>query len=142
MATNLAENIASKSYNSGTGNGIASNSLAVEQGALLAKVSWFVEIAAAGEDIVGVSLTNKTFASDNQTVDQDLVIYEEANDYLKIQMPITWGTITQADEGKYFDITSDSDQTVDGTTESASTGQLQLVKFISATKGVFKIANA
>ena len=39
----------------------------------------------------------------------------------------------------YYDLT-DKD-TVNGTTESATTGQVKLVKFVSATVGIFQVVN-
>jgi hypothetical protein len=58
---------------------------------------------------------------------------------MEYEVTITGGTITIADETKYFDL-SDS-VTVDGTTESTTTGQLRMTKFVSATASVFEIAN-
>jgi hypothetical protein len=59
-------------------------------------------------------------------------------------LPINGGTVTIADEGvSYYDIAvSGATYAADGTTESASTGTLLLVKFISATRGLFRIVNA
>jgi hypothetical protein len=54
-------------------------------------------------------------------------------------MPITGGTITAVDVGKFYDI--DATQVVDGTSESTTTGQLRLEKFISADVGIFSIQN-
>lgn len=54
-------------------------------------------------------------------------------------MPITGGTVTAVDVGKFYDITAT--QEVDGASESTSTGQLRLEKFISATVGIFSIQN-
>lgn len=67
------------------------------------------------------------------------VTYEEQKPQTTFEVPITGGTITIADEGKYYDLATAI--TVDGTTESTSTGQLELVKFISATLCLFKIVN-
>jgi len=79
-----------------------------------------------------------TFASDNQTVAQAKLGYTVAIPNLtEIEIDITWGTITVADEGKYFLLTDAN--TVDGTSESATPTlmQLKLVKFVSATRSIF-----
>lgn len=48
-------------------------------------------------------------------------------------------TVTIADEGKYFDIDANG---VDGSSESATTGQVRMLKYISAVSGEFEIVNA
>jgi len=68
------------------------------------------------------------------------VNYEAPKDSTTYDVEISGGTITAADEGKFYDL-SDS-ETVDGTSESTSTGQLKLVGFKTATLGTFVIANA
>jgi len=55
--------------------GVAANSLAVESGMFLMDSSNFVAKATAGSSIIGVSQTEKTFASDNQTVAKANVNY-------------------------------------------------------------------
>lgn len=120
--------------------GVGANSLDLSTGAVfLQSVGNIVSGAVTGARIVGVNNTEKVFASDNESVAKATVTYvpETANRTYKVE--ITGGTITVVDETKYFDLT-DSD-TVDGITESLTTGQVQLVEFISATEGVFKIVN-
>jgi hypothetical protein len=57
---------------------------------------------------------------------------------------IGW-TITLADVWDYFDIvvsgTDANGFAIDGTTESDTSGQVQLMKYISATRGIFRVAN-
>ena len=96
-----------------------------------------VSKSTAGSEIAGVSLTRKAFASDNQTVAQLPLEYIPVDNLYDVT--ITGGTITAADEGKFYDL-SDS-VTVDGTSESTTTGQLRMVKFVSATNSTFEIAN-
>jgi hypothetical protein len=67
------------------------------------------------------------------------VVYEEQKPQTTWEVEISGWTITQADEGKYYDLT-DAD-TVNWASELATSWQLQLVKFISATLGLFKIVN-
>lgn len=129
------------SYNSGQRTGIAVNSLTVVQGDFIKNNAGFYDLAGAGDTIIGVSTTKATFASDNQTVAMAKVLVKpepEINNTYRL--PITGGTITQADENKYYDLNG-TDQLVDGTSESTSTGQLQLIKYISATKGEFRVVN-
>jgi hypothetical protein len=47
--------------------------------------------------------------------------------------------VAQTKVGRFYDITAT--QLVDGMTDSASTGQVQLVEYISQTSGIFKIVN-
>lgn len=119
--------------------GIAGNSTSLVDGDFVSKVGGFIVAATAGVDIEGVAAGEQTFASDNQTVASAKCQYIKADAYSEYKCSISGGTITQADEGKYYDLT-DKD-TVDGTTESATTGQLKLVKFVSSTVGIFTVAN-
>lgn len=121
--------------------GVGANSLALDatyfineaQGGVVSK-------ATVGGVISGVNDTIKTFASDNQTVALAKAYYVPTKVDAVYEVTITGGTITSADKGKYFDL-SDA-ETVDGSTKSTTTGQVQMVEFISATKGIFKIVNA
>ena len=130
---------ATNGYDSGLESYIASNSLDASSGTLISLVSWLADETGAGVDIAGVSVTEKLFASDNATVALAKVTIVPADADVVYEMPITGGTITIADQGKYYDITAA--QVVDGATESTTTGQLQMVEFISATRGKFKIVN-
>jgi hypothetical protein len=89
-----------------------------------------------------------------QSVAKKEVVFVPATADRLYEVEITWGTITKDDEGMYYDLT-DAD-TVDWTTESAVksvvntsdagsatdpvlTKQVQLVKFLTATKSIFRI---
>lgn len=213
---------------------IASNSLALEPGDAVKVASGFIAAAGAGDTIEGVSVTQKTFASDNQTVAKAAAIYTPVDANEEYELPIAFGTtlqfdgdlvtsntinltvngtamtevtfsasnaatlaliatqletdfptliadavavgdddavkitpqpwvtitlgsivvaagagqasgsqvdtVTQARTNGYYDITSG--QYADGYTYSASTGQLQLTKYIDQTVGWFRIVNA
>jgi hypothetical protein len=118
---------------------VASNSLDVAQGTLLSITGGFAVAAGVGTTIIGVSKDQKVFASDNQTVAMKKVNFHPTKDSDEYLATITGGTITQAKVGNYYDLTAA--QVVNGATESATTGQVQLVEFISATRGIFKIVN-
>ena len=126
-------------YNTGTQSFVSANSADFGSGTPVSIGATGAVPSTAGTTIVGVSVTAKTFASDNFTVAKDVVNYipSEANQHY--QITITGGTITIADQGKYYDLTAAA--IVDGATESTTTGQVRLEKFISATLGVFSIAN-
>lgn len=130
---------ATNGYDSGLNSYVASNSLDASSGTLISLVSGLADETGAGVDIAGVSVTEKVFASDNATVGLQKVTIVSADADVVYEMPITGGTITIADQGKFYDITAA--QVVDGVSESATTGQLQMVEFISATRGRFKIVN-
>ena len=128
-------------YDIGLGYKTASNSLTVAVGDFIKLVGDNnVVLADVGDTIEGVSVTAKTFDSDNLTGSLEKVAYRPATQKTWYSMPIVGGTITIADEGNYFDIVTGT-QAVDGATESATEGQLRLERFISATKGIFSIAN-
>lgn len=131
--------------NSGIRATIAVNSLSVKQGSPLKSTSAWVDVAGAGDTIVGISVTKKDFDSDNFTVAMEKVEYNpEPNLNNLYELPINGGTVTIADEGvSYYDIMVNAGEfAVDGSTESASTGQLLLVRYISATRGIFRVVNA
>lgn len=139
MALTVFKLKTTNSYDQGADAQIASNSLDVAQGTLLS-LSWgFAVAAGVGTTIIGVSKDQKTFASDNQTVAMKKVNFHPTkpeDDYIAT---ITGGTITQAKVGNYYDL--NAAQVVNGATESSTTGQVQLVEFISATRGIFRIVN-
>lgn len=129
------------SYDIGLGYKTASNSLTVTVGDFVT-LTWDnnITLTDTWESIEGVSVTAKTFDSDNLTVAKEKVAYRPATQNSMYELPIVGGTIDITDEGNYFDIVTGT-QAVDGTTESATTGQLKLERFISSTKGIFSIAN-
>ena len=146
MAYGKFESVTRIGYNDGTESRIGANSAAIIPGDAIKMTGEFATLAGAGETIVGVAVSQKTFASDNQTVAAEKLIYTPTNDTSTFRIPILGGTITAADVNKYYDITST--QVVDGTTETTTaTGQLQLVKFISSVSGAtmglgeFKVVN-
>ena len=118
---------------------IAWNSVSVVDWDFVSKVWGYIVASTAGVDIEWVAAWAQTFTSDNQTVAKKKLQYIEADAYMEFKCEISWGTITQVDEWKYYDL-ADKD-TVDGATESATTGQLKLVKFVSSTVGIFTVAN-
>lgn len=73
MGTFIAQE--SKGYNAGLEGKIAANSLAITTGDAISLASGFIAKAGAGDTIEGVSVTEKTYASDNQTVAMANVIY-------------------------------------------------------------------
>ena len=131
--------------------GIGANILTTVAGQFfLKRTGNIVDKATAPTDrIVGVNETRALFASDNQTVAKNKVWYvtKEVNEtYL---CTISGGTITAASEGKFYNLSAAD--TVNGATESTDdvgaaidpviSMQLELVRFISATLGEFRIVN-
>lgn len=129
----------SNGHKTSTLDGIGDNSMVLDGAYFLQQTSGIIEKAAATNTIVWVNSTEATFASDNETVAKKRVVFIPTMADRLYEVEISWGTVTVADEWKYYDLT-DAD-TVDGTSESASTGQLQLVKFVTATKSIFRIVN-
>jgi hypothetical protein len=140
-----------------TRKGIGANSMDLTIGATFLKRSGnVVSIATAATDrIVGVNVTEALYASDNQTVAFKEVKYIDKSAHALYEVAISGGTVTVDDEGKFYNLSAAD--TVNGATESVvpyyvdtTAGaavdavlcmQLELVKFVSATKGWFKIIN-
>lgn len=119
---------------------IGANSLVLDWPYFITVTAGIADKSATWETIEGVNYTQKVFDSDNETVAKEEVRIDPAfreNTYIVEIAGI--GSVTKASESLYFDLT-DAD-TVDNNTWSATTGQVQLVRYISATKGEFRIAN-
>ena len=129
------------SYDTGLARKTASNSLTVVVGDLITLTGDAnVTLADTGTVIEGVSLTAKTFDSDNLTVALEKVQYRPSTQNSRYTMPIVGGTIDITKVGNFYDIVTGT-QAIDGSTESATTGQVRLERFISSTRGIFSIAN-
>lgn len=141
-----------------TRKGIGANSLDLTNGATFLKRAGNIvsQATAATDRIVGVNITEALYASDNQTNAKKEVKYLPKEVYALYEVTISGGTITVDDEGKYYNISAAD--TVSGATESTTpyyvntsdagaatdpvlSMQLELVKFISATKAWFRIVN-
>ncbi len=127
------------SNDTGSFDAIASNSLDVAQGTLLSLTGGYAVAAGIGTTIIGVSKDQKVFAANNQTVAKEKVNYHPVHTTDRFRATITGGAITEAKVGNLYDLTAA--QVVNGATESATTGQVRLEEFISATVGIFSIAN-
>lgn len=155
MPIRLAERQGNEAY---TRKGIGANNLDLTNGVTFLKRAGNVvsQATAAADRIVGVNITEALFASNNQTVGLKEVKYLPKEVYALYECTISGGTITVDDEGKYYNLSAAD--TVNGATEStvpyyvntSDAGaaadpvismQLELVKFISATKGWFRIVN-
>lgn len=135
----MVRKVKSNTYENGDLNAIGGNSVAFAYRDFVNADGGYLVKATAGSVISGVSKEVATMASDNQTVAMKKVVYEPVKDSNLYECAITGGTITIADEGKYYDLSSAT--VVDGATESATTGQVKLAKFITATKCLFKVVN-
>lgn len=128
---------------------VAKNSTAVQVGDFVTLDGGAVTAATAGKRIDGLSNHTKTFSAINETVSKEKLVYVKSGPTLLVEVDIDGGTVTAEDEGKYFDL-KDA-HTVDGTTESTDFAvvpafgspvafkQLRLVRFVSATRGVFAV---
>lgn len=96
---------------------IATNSLSIVSGDFVSLSSGFVIKATTSGKIEGISKTENTFDSDNQTVAQEKVVYVFADEELRVEATAD-ATITVADVGSYFNINADG--TVDVATKSAT----------------------
>ena len=128
------------SYTGNANDGIGANSLDTTAGQyFVTKTNEFVNKSGTTGEVSGVSLTQRTFASDNQTVAKARVEFIPNQVDISYDVTISNGTITVVDEGKYYNLMDSV--TVDGATESTTTGQLRMEKFINATLSRFRITN-
>ena len=119
--------------------GIADNSLDLSGGAVfVSKATGVIKKAVAGGIISWTNITQAVFQADNKTVAKDKIEFYPAKMNIRYAVKIAGGTVTDT-SAIYFDLTDED--TVNGTTASATTGQLELVEFISATKWIFTIVN-
>lgn len=117
------------------------NDYAAVDGDLVGLDGWFAEKCAVGWIIEWVCKQTTTFASDNETVAMAKVTYVPVQDWLNIEMTAD-DTITNADIGKWFNITAA--QLVDASTwtlTKTSALNLKLVEVKSSTVGLFEIDN-
>lgn len=136
----MIKKLKTNTYENGVLSAVGKNSAVFTEHCFVNKVANILDVATVGWNITGIAMSAATMASDNETVAKAEVNYEVQKDSTTYLVPIVWWTVTVDDEGKYYDLkTSES---VDGTTESTTTGQLKLVKFHSATSCEFVIANA
>ena len=140
-------------YVSRSESGIASNSVVITNGKFVQTSAAGIILAATTWKIAWIANGTKTYASDNFTVAKDVVSYTKARQWTLFKCTITGWTVTIADEWvSFYNLSSDS-STIDGTTETANAqtvdaaavgstpvlnAQFKLVKFISATKGIFE----
>lgn len=113
---------------------IATNSLSVANGDMLALASGFIAKAvAATPRIVGIANGTKTYASDNQTVAKAKVNYLRVIPGETILELETSADVTQANVGKFYTLTAA--QKVDAATAAAAKGvlPLQLIEYIGST---------
>lgn len=139
-------------YTSRSRSSIASNSVAIANGDFLSLSGGFLIKATTSSKIEGMANGTKTYDADNQTVDMERASYTKAGPMTEFEIVITGGTVTQADEGvSYYNLTTLN--RIDGTTESAIESyvdtvaasatdavinmQFKLVKYLSATLGIF-----
>lgn len=146
--------VSQKSYASSSRADIGANSATINSGDFVTISGGFVTPATTTARIDGLSNEDVTFASDNQTVGLVKCSYTKVSPWMEVEVIISGGTITAADEGKYYALSSNG-YTVDGTTESTIAAYvdtvagtafdpvikypLMLVKYISSTLGVFQV---
>lgn len=121
---------------------IAANDLVLDWAYFITVTAGIADKSAATEEIAWVNYTQGVYASDNETVAKEEIRIDPTFRKNTYEVAIGGvGTVTKADESNYFDLLTTAWDTVDAATTSATTGQLQLVRFISATKWEFRIVN-
>ena len=135
----MVRKVHSNTYDNGDISAVGGNSVTFTNRAFVGKTAGFLVNATAIIPVVGIAKENAVMASDNQTVAMKQVVYEEQKPQTDWEIVITGGTITIADEGKFYNLATAT--TIDGTSESTTTGQFQMTKFVTATKCNFKIVN-
>jgi hypothetical protein len=127
-------------YDSSSVSNIAANSSDFSNGTFVSMSSGFATVSNTSLPVAGVSLTEKVFASDNQTVAKAKVTYQpfSTNSLIKIR---TSAAIAQADIGKFYNLTAAQliDQAT-GATATIANGQFKLEGITdSTTVGIFSI---
>lgn len=116
---------------------VVKDSATVVKGGFVSYDSGFVVPATTTGKIEGIANHSVTAAANNTTVAKVKATFTKNHPGLEVEAEISGGTVTEADVGKFYSLV-DND-TVDGTTESTTAGQVRLVGFISATLGRFEI---
>lgn len=95
---------------------VAQNSVDIDNGQLVSKSGEFAKVAVSGEQILGISNTMKVFDSDNQTVDQDRIVFTRVypEDELTIETSADPSSLTI---NQFFNLNADGE--VDITTGTA-----------------------
>jgi hypothetical protein len=145
IVQNLCDSLVSRSE-------IVANSAALVVGGFVSLSGGYLIPATTTGKLEGASNETYTAASDNQTVAKYKGSYTVSHPGTRYEVDITGGTVTQADVGKYYNLSTSV--LVDGTTEATAMAtvpddgipadpvtfmQLRLVEFKSATLGVFEI---
>ena len=118
---------------------IAENSAALLSWSLVSLDWGFASLPAATDKVEWVAVdADKTYDADNETVKQEKVNVLILEDNTKIEMPVTNGTIAQANVGATYNLVTGW-ASVDGAT-SATGVVLTLVEVLTTTKGIFKRA--
>lgn len=150
-----ATNIAFKDVTRSSRTELAANSTTILSGDLLTVASsGYPQKAGATGAIIGIANNGVTAASDNLTVAKLKAEYTLSSGVQYFDFPVSGGTITVADQGKFYNLLSDG-TAVDGATEStiesyvdtvAGTAfdpvikyQVKLIGFKSATLCTFSI---
>ena len=126
-------------YDIDSNKGIGEDSLVLTGKHFVLKADGVVSKAVATGVISGVNYTEATFASDNESVAKAKVEFEPAATKNRYQVTFS-ATIAETDEESFYDLVDS--ENVDTATKSATTGQVQLIQFVSATEGIVTIANA
>jgi len=128
----------SNSYENGNIGNTGKNSVVFVNNVFVVDDAGVVDLATDSTAVSWVCQFNGTMASDNQTVAKVQVLYTPKKESNTYDVTIAGGTLTSANEGDYFTLTDE--ETMDGTSVHATTGQFILVEYKSATLWKFKIA--
>lgn len=113
---------------------IAKNSITIARGDLVTIKSGFAQKAGPADQIVGISVQDKTYGTKNQTETLAKLNYIGLDEDMTFKLKAGAGSVTQANVGAKFGILAD------GTVKMDATGtQVKLVKVISSTEGVFSV---
>ena len=106
---------------------VAQNNLEIVAGNFVKLENNFIGLADNNDRIEGVATMTQSFASDNQTGAKLKVNYIPKQFYGTADIDIDGGVLTQADIGKYFNLTSL--QKIDYPTGNFVSGQFRLEEF-------------
>jgi len=90
----MAKKFNPNAYDQEIENWVWKNSLVITSQDFITKATGVVDKALATENIIGLSATKDTFASDNQTVAEATVDYEPFETNTKYELPVVWEVLT------------------------------------------------
>lgn len=125
-------------YKTSTRRVLANNNLNLNKNYFLSILDGVIVKAEADTKIVWVNETFWEFAENNTEVLKEEVVFIPMEAERLYEVDIKWDGVKEISVWKFFNL--EDSETVDATSWNTENGQLELIKYISPSKGIFKIA--